>query len=111
MDAGTSVYRYAGLGRKSIEMSGRAKRVLIYTISLLTAPMPLMPFEKGTREFVMALMVCGLILTLSSFYVVKGEFRVKSRPLYATKMLIAAIFTLVFGLCLLAGSIWHFSRS
>lgn len=69
-----------------------------------------MPYEKGTREFVLALTLCGAILTLSSFYVVRGELGVKSRPLYATKMLIAAVITLFFGISLLAGSLIYLVR-
>ena len=86
-------------------MSGRAKRILVYTASLLTAPMPVMPFDKGTREFAFALMACGAILTLSSFYVVRGEMRLKHRPLVGNKLLASSLITLLFGASLLVGSI------
>ena len=86
-------------------MSGRAKRVLVYTATLLTAPMPVMPYVKGTREFAFAIMACGAILTLSSFYVVQGEMRVKPRPLVGNKLLAASLVTLLFGASLLIGSI------
>ena len=92
-------------------MSGRAKRVLIYTSSLLVAPMPVMPFEKGTRAYVLAIMACGAILSLSSFYVARGESRIKPRLLVGTKLLVSSIITLLFGLFLLAGGLWYLSLS
>jgi len=90
-------------------MDGRAKRVLVYTASILTAPMPVMPFERGTREFALALMACGAILSLSSSYVVRGEARIKHRALLGNKLLAAALVTLLFGMSLLAGSIVYLS--
>lgn len=91
-------------------MSGRGKRVLIYTASLLIAPMPVMPYEKGTREFALAVVACGAILTLSSFYVARGELRIKPRLLVGTKLLAASLITLLFGVLLLAGSVVYLSR-
>ena len=91
-------------------ISGRAKRVLVYTASLLTAPMPVMPYEKGTREYVLALMACGTILTLASFYVVQGELRLKARALVGNKLLAASLITLLFGLLILVGAIVYRSR-
>ena len=90
-------------------ISGRAKRVLVYTASLLTAPVPVMPYAKGTREFAFAVMACGAILTLSSFYVVRGEMRIKPRPLLGDKLLAASLITLLFGASLLVGSISYLS--
>jgi hypothetical protein len=92
-------------------ISGRAKRVLVYTVSLLTAPMPIMPFEKGTREFALAVIACGVVLSLSSFYVVEGELRLKSRSLLGMKLLITATITLLFGLSMTVGSIVYLIRS
>ena len=92
-------------------MTGRAKRILIYTISLLTAPMPLMPYEKGTREFALALIACGVILTLSSYYVVDGETKPKFRPLIGNKLLATSLITLFLGMSLIVGSIAYLSRS
>lgn len=92
-------------------MSGRAKRVLVYTISLLTAPVPVMPYEKGTREFALAVMACGMILSLSSFYVVRGEWKVRPRPLVGDKLLASSLITLVFGLFLFVGALWNLSRA
>ena len=86
-------------------ISGRAKRVMVYTTTLLTAPMPIMPFEKGTREFALAVIACGVFLSLSSFYVVEGERRLKSRSLLGMKLLAAATITLLFGLSMTVGSI------
>jgi hypothetical protein len=91
-------------------MSGRGKRVLVYTASLLIAPMPIMPFVKGTREYVLAVVACGAILSLSSFYVVKGEMKLKSRSLVGNKLLATAIITLLFGASLLVGSLIYFIR-
>ena len=91
-------------------ISGRAKRVLVYTVSLLTAPMPLMPYVKGTREFAFALLVCGAILTLASFYVVQGEMRIKSRPLVGHKLLAASLITLLFGVFILLCAVVYLGR-
>ena len=81
-------------------MTGRAKRVLVYTATLLLTPIPLMPFERGTRGFALMLVACGVALALGSFYVVRGEWPRVNRPLAATKMLAAACLTLFFGVML-----------
>ncbi len=86
-------------------LSGRAKRVLVYTAALLFAPLPVMPFEKGTREFGLGVMACGAILSLASFYVVRGELRLRARGLVGTKLLAASLMTLLFGLFMLLGFI------
>lgn len=86
-------------------ISGRAKRVLIYTASLLIAPLPVMPYVKGTREFAFAVMACGAIVTLSSFYVVQGEIKIKTRTLLGNKLLAASLITLLLGMAMLVGSI------
>ena len=70
-----------------------------------------MPYEKGTREFTLAIIACGAILTLASFYVVQGERRVKARPLVGNKLLAASLITLVFGICLLVGALWNLIRA
>jgi hypothetical protein len=67
--------------------------------------MPVMPFVKGTREFALAVVVCGAVLTLSSFYVARGELRVKYRPLVGTKLLASSLITLVFGAGLVVGAV------
>jgi hypothetical protein len=86
-------------------LSGRAKRVLVYTASLLLSPLPVMPFEKGTREFALAIMACGTILALSSFYVLRGEMKLRLRTLLGMKLFISSFITLLFGMSILAGSI------
>jgi hypothetical protein len=91
-------------------MSGRAKRVLVYTASLLIAPMPVMPYEKGTREFALAVMACGAILALASFYVVQGEMSLKARGLLGNKLLASSLITLLFGLSMFVGSIVYLTR-
>ena len=85
-------------------ISGRAKRVGIYTASLLIAPLPIMPYEKGTRGFALAILACGVIISMSSFYVVEGERRLKSRSLLGLKLLAVASITLLFGLSIAIGS-------
>jgi hypothetical protein len=72
--------------------------------------MPIMPFVKWTREYVLAVMACGAILSLSSFYVVQGEMKLKSRSLVGNKLLIAALITLLFGASLLVGSLIYSIR-
>jgi hypothetical protein len=90
---------------KSAGLSGRAKRVLVYTASLLVAPLPLMPYVKGTREFAFALVVCGAILSLGSFYVARGELKLKARGLLGNKLVASSLITLLFGLGILVGSL------
>ena len=92
-------------------MSGRGKRVLIYTAALLTAPLPVMPFERGTREFAWAALACGVILSAGSFYAARGEWRVKPRLLVGTKLLVAAAITYLFGVGLAAWSLVWLARS
>ena len=82
-------------------ISGRARRVLVYTAALLTAPMPVMPFARGTRGYALAVMACGAALALSSFYVARGELRLQSRGLLGNKLLAASLVTLLFGASLL----------
>ena len=91
-------------------LSGRAKRVLVYTASLLIAPLPVMPYVRGTREYALAIAVCGTILSLSSLYVVRGEVKLKSRSLVGNKLLAASLITFVFGMLILVGSIAHLSE-
>ena len=90
-------------------ISGRAKRVIVYTASLLIAPMPIMPFEKGTREFVLAIMACGAILSVASFYVVQGEARLKPRSLVGRKLLAASLITLLCGMLMVVVPIVYLS--
>jgi hypothetical protein len=92
-------------------MSRRAKRVLVYTVSLLTAPLPVMPYVRGTREFALALTVCGAILSLGSFYVAWGEMKLKARGLLGDKLVAASLITLLFGIGMLAGSLIYLVRS
>jgi hypothetical protein len=91
-------------------ISGRAKRVLVYTAALLIAPMPIMPYEKGTREFVLAIILCGAILTVSSFYVAQGEARLKHRSLVGNKLLAASVITLLFGMIMVVVAVVYLSR-
>ena len=88
-------------------MSGRAKRVIVYTASLLIAPLPIMPYEKGERAYPFAILVCGVVLALSSFYVAQGELRIKPRSLLGNKLLAASSITLLFGASLVVGSILY----
>jgi hypothetical protein len=86
-------------------MSSRARRVLVYTTTLLLAPLPVMPYAKGTREFALALAACGAALTLSSLYLARGEWRLEHRGLLGHKLLAASLITLLFGLGMFVGSI------
>ena len=63
-----------------------------------------MAYEKGTRGFALAVLACGVILSLSSFYVVAGERRLKARSLLGHKLLATASITLLFGLFMAMGS-------
>jgi hypothetical protein len=86
-------------------MSGRSKRVLVYTVSLLAAPLPVMPWAKGTYEFVVSLVPCGVILALGSFYALRGELRLRARGLLGQKLVAASAITLLFGAALFVGSL------
>ena len=85
--------------------SGRGKRVLVYTASLLTAPLPVMPYERGEPEFALAAAVCGAVLALGSFYVFRGEAGLKARGLLGAKLVAASLITLLFGLSIVAASL------
>lgn len=87
--------------------SGRARRVLVYTSALLLAPLPVMPYARGTREFALALTACGIILTLSSLYLARGELSLKHRGLLGNKLLASSLITLLFGLGMAVGSILY----
>jgi hypothetical protein len=86
-------------------MSGRAKRVLVYTTTLLIAPMPVMPFAKGTREFAWSLVACGAILSAGSYYAALGEMQLRFRGLLGNKILASSLITLLFGMAMLFGSL------
>ena len=91
-------------------MSNRAKRVLVYTASLLLAPLPLMPFEKGTRQFAWSLVPCSIILTLGSFYVARGELRIKARDMLGMKLIATSVITLLFGVAMFVGTMIYLLR-
>ena len=91
-------------------VSGRAKRVFLYTAALLLGPLPVMPFAKGTREFVIAIMGYGAVLALSSAYVFQGELKLKARSLLSMKLLASSLITLLFGLALLVGAVVYLLR-
>ena len=92
-------------------MSGRAKRVLVYTVGLLLAPLPVMPFAKGTREFLYGVAACGAALSLASLYVVRGELRFRRRGALGAKLLAASFITLACGLALLLGALVYLGRA
>ena len=91
-------------------MSDRAKRVLVYTASLLLAPIPVMPFERGTREFAWSLVPCGIILALASFYVARGEIRNKAHDLLGMKLIGASVITLLCGATMFVGTLVYLLR-
>jgi hypothetical protein len=81
--------------------------VLVYTAALLLAPLPVMPFAPGTREFVWAVGACGALLAAASYYVARGEWRLGHRGSLGFKLLAASLITLLFGTALVAGSFVH----
>jgi hypothetical protein len=91
-------------------MSNRAKRVLVYTAALLLAPLPVMPFEAGTREFAYSLVPCSIILSLGSLYVARGELRTKARDMLGMKLIGASVVTLLFGVAMFAGTLIYLLR-
>lgn len=92
-------------------MSGRGRRVLVYTAALLLAPVPVMPYARGTREFAAAGAVCGLAIALSSLYVARGEWALKYRGLLGTKLLASSLITLVFGTGILLWALSYLVRN
>jgi hypothetical protein len=108
---GSAILMLAGLRKRRVVISGRAKRVIVYTASLLTAPLPVMPYVKGTREFALALVVCGAILSLGSFYVARGELKLEARGLLGNKLVASSLITLLFGIGMLVGAIIYLFRS
>lgn len=91
-------------------MSGRSRRVLVYTCALLCAPMPVMPYVRGTRGFAFSLIACGAILAAASYYVIRGESRGRGRDLLGYKLLASSLITFVFGMALFVGAIVYLSR-
>lgn len=81
--------------------------MLVYTAALLLAPLPVMPFAPGTREFAWAVAACGAVLAAASFYVARGEWMLRHRGLLGFKLLAASLITLLFGMALVAGSFVH----
>jgi hypothetical protein len=71
--------------------------------------MPVMPYAKGTREYALAIVACGALLSLGSFYVVRGEMKIKHRSLLGNKLLASSLITLLFGMLMLVGSILYLS--
>jgi hypothetical protein len=92
-------------------MTPRPKRVLVYTLALLLAPVPLMPFEPGSRPFVLTLFPSMSVLVLAGVYVIRGELPAKGRPLYATKLLIAATMTSITAVLVLAFALLWLQRT
>ena len=91
-------------------MSGRAKRVLVYTATLRLAPLPLMPHARGTPRFASAVAACGLALALASLYVLRGELRLKARGLLGNKLAAASAVTLLFGASMFVGAFVYLWR-
>lgn len=75
----------------------------VYTATLLLSPLPMMPFERGTREFALSLIACGTLLAAGSLYTLIGERR--SRSLLGMKLIAASAITLLFAASLLVGSL------
>lgn len=92
-------------------MRGRARRVLVYTATLLAAPLPVMPFARGTRPYALAAAFWGLAVALASLYVARGEWRLRHRGLLGDKLLAASLITLLFGAALFVGSLVWLGRA
>ena len=90
---------------EAFAIGARGKRVLVYTAALLLAPLPVMPFAPGTREFAWAVAACGAALAAASYYVARGEWRLKHRGLLGNKLLATSLITLLFGTALVAGAV------
>jgi hypothetical protein len=90
-------------------ISDRGKRVLVYTAALLLAPLPVMPFAPGTREFAWGVAACGAALATASYYTARGELRLRQRGLLGNKLLAASLITLAFGMALSAGAVVYLS--
>jgi hypothetical protein len=90
-------------------ISGRGKRVAVYTAALLCAPAAAMPFARGTRGFAAGLAAWGLSWALASFYVLRGELKSRGRDLLGHKLIAASLITLLFGASLFAGSVVYLS--
>lgn len=88
-----------------LAIDGRGKRVLAYAAALLLAPLPVMPFAPGTRGFAWAVAACGAALAAASYYVARGEWRLKHRGPLGKKLLAASLITLLFGMALSAGAV------
>jgi hypothetical protein len=92
-------------------MSGRAKRVFVYAAALLTAAMPVMPFEKGTVGFALSLAACGLWVTVVGVYVLRGELGLRARGVLGNKLVAATLITLLFGASLFVGCVVYLLTS
>ncbi|HEX8149699.1 MAG TPA: hypothetical protein VF591_21145 [Pyrinomonadaceae bacterium] len=68
-----------------------------------------MPFAPGTRAFAWAVAACGAALAAASYYVARGEWRLRHRGLLGNKLLAASLITLAFGMALAAGSVVYLS--
>jgi len=88
----------------------RTKRVLIYTVPLLVAPMFVMPFQPGSRSFVLSLFPCGVVLSVVSLYVFLAEKR-KPRSLVGMKLFAASIITMLFGVSLCFGTLVYLVKT
>ena len=78
---------------------------MVYTAALLLAPLPVMPFAPGTREFAWAVGACGTVLAAASYYAARGEWRLEQRGPLGFKLLATSLVTLAFGMALVAGSV------
>lgn len=92
-------------------MSGRGRRVLVYTAGLLLSPVPAMAFERGTRGFAWAVGAWGLALGLASFYTARGELRLKARGLLGQKLVAASLITLACGAAVVIGAAVYLVRT
>ena len=100
-----------GSRKEASAISDRGRRVLVYASALLLAPLPVMPFAKGTDEFAWGVAACGAALAAASYYVARGEWGRRRRGLPGNKLLAASLITLAFGLALAAGAVVYLGGS
>ncbi len=68
-----------------------------------------MPYERGTREFALAVAACGALLAAASFYTARGEWRLEHRGPLGLRLLAASLITFAFGAALVAWSVVYLS--
>jgi hypothetical protein len=88
----------------------RTRRMAAYSVSLAAGFLPLMPFERASREFHVALLASCAIFIAGGLCVIRGERDATRRPMWALKLLAAAwVTTVAAALVLLLTVAWLIS--